>query len=86
MKKMLLLAMAMFLVGLLFGSVALSQGTTMNDGGTTIIEILRGPTIPASSGGPANLAPSGGPAILLPGAALVLGAGVLTYTILRRRT
>jgi hypothetical protein len=85
MKKMLLLAMAMFLVGLFFGSVALAQGTTMNDG-TTIIEILRGPTIPASSGGPANLAPSGGPAILLPGAALVLGAGVLTYTILRRRT
>jgi hypothetical protein len=46
MKKMLLLAMAMFLVGLFFGSVALAQGTTMYDGGTTIIEILRGPTGP----------------------------------------
>jgi hypothetical protein len=30
------------------------------------------------------LASSGGPWILLPAAALVLGTGVLTYTILRR--
>jgi hypothetical protein len=30
------------------------------------------------------LAPSGGLWILLPAAALVLGTGVLTYTILRR--
>ncbi len=28
---------------------------------------------------------SGGPAILLPAAALLLGSGVLTYAILRRR-
>jgi hypothetical protein len=85
MKKMLLLAMAMFLVGLFFGSVALAQGTTMYDGGTTIIEILRGPTGPwGGTIGP--LAPSGGPSILLPAAALLLGTGVLTYTILRRRT
>jgi hypothetical protein len=32
-----------------------------------------------------GLAPSGGPAILLPAAALLLGSGVLTYAILRRR-
>jgi hypothetical protein len=32
-----------------------------------------------------QLAPSGGPAILLPAAALLLGSGVLTYAILRRR-
>jgi len=36
-----------------------------------------------TTGGP--LAPSGGPAILLPAAALLLGSGVLTYAILRRR-
>ncbi len=31
-----------------------------------------------------QLPPSGGLAILLPAAALLLGAGVLTYTVLRR--
>jgi hypothetical protein len=31
------------------------------------------------------LPPSGGPAILLPAAALLVGSGVLTYAILRRR-
>jgi hypothetical protein len=36
-------------------------------------------------GGRGALAPSGGPAILLPAAALLLGSGVLTYAILRRR-
>jgi hypothetical protein len=34
---------------------------------------------------PAPLGPTGGPAILLPAAALLLGSGVLTYAILRRR-
>ena len=29
--------------------------------------------------------PTGGPAILLPAAALLLGSGILTYAILRRR-
>ncbi len=42
--------------------------------GTTIIE---GTAVP--------LPGSGGPAILLPAAALLLGSGVLTYAILRRR-
>jgi hypothetical protein len=31
------------------------------------------------------LAPSGGPSIILPAAALLLGSGILTYAILRRR-
>ncbi len=31
------------------------------------------------------LPPSGGPAILLPAAALLLGSGILTYAVLRRR-
>jgi hypothetical protein len=78
MKKMLLLAMAMFLVRPFFGSVTLAeplgQGTTMNYGTamldrTTMIQVL-----------------GGGPAILLPVAALMLGSGVLMYAILRRRT
>ena len=36
-----------------------------------------------TAGGP--LPSSGGPAILLPAAALLLGSGVLTYAVLRRR-
>ncbi len=32
------------------------------------------------------LAPSGGPDLLLPAAALLLGAGVLSYAVLRRTT
>jgi hypothetical protein len=33
----------------------------------------------------ADLPESGGPAILLPAAALLLGSGILTYAVLRRR-
>jgi len=75
MKKMLLLTMAMFLVGLFLGSVALAQQTTVMDA------IGVAPTTALTTG---PLAPSGGPWILLPAAALLLGTGVLTYTILRR--
>jgi hypothetical protein len=42
-------------------------------------------TTPMMETTPGALAPSGGPAILLPAAALLLGSGVLTYAILRRR-
>jgi hypothetical protein len=49
--------------------VALAQGT------------MASPTASPS----AKVPPSGGPAILLPAAALLLGSGVLTYAILRRR-
>ena len=34
---------------------------------------------------PGPLPPSGGPAILLPAIALLLGSGILTYVVLRRR-
>ena len=71
MRRMLLLAAATFLVGLLLGSVALAQGTEMT---ATVAETT-----------PGALTPSGGPSILLPAAALLLGSGVLTYAILRRR-
>jgi hypothetical protein len=37
------------------------------------------------SSGPQILADGGGPSILLPAAALLLGSGILTYVILRRR-
>ena len=40
---------------------------------------------PSPSPSPAPLPGSGGPSIVLPAAALLLGSGVLTYAILRRR-
>jgi hypothetical protein len=87
MKKMLLLAMAMFLVGLFFGSVALAQDATVFRGTTMIgVDVFGEKPPPSSQGTTGPLAPSGGPSILLPAAALLLGTGVLTYTILRRRT
>ena len=36
------------------------------------------------NGSPAPTPPTGGPALLLPVASLLLGSGILTYTILRR--
>jgi len=85
MKKTLLLTMAMFVVGLLLGSVALAQQITVMNGttfgGGDAIAIGGPPTTALTTGPPA---PSGGPWILLPIAALVLGTGVLTYTIFRR--
>jgi TRAP-type C4-dicarboxylate transport system permease small subunit len=40
----------------------------------------------SATGSPSpGVPPSGGPAILLPAAALLLGSGILTYAILRRR-
>ncbi len=39
----------------------------------------------SGSGSSGNLAESGGPAILLPAAFLLLGSGILTYAVLRRR-
>jgi hypothetical protein len=75
MKRMLLLTVATLLVGLLLGSVALAQeGTEM-----TAMTAMTAETTPGA------LAPSGGPAILLPAVALLLGTGVLTYAVLRRR-
>ena len=37
------------------------------------------------NGSPVPVPSSGGPAILLPAASLLLGSGILTYAILRRR-
>jgi hypothetical protein len=48
------------------------------------ITIINGKTyIPSAS--PAPVPPSGGPALVLPAAVLLLGSGILTYAILRRR-
>jgi hypothetical protein len=76
MKRAIFLATAALLVMLILAPVALAQETTPMGGETT-------PMMEETT--PGALAPSGGPAILLPAAALLLGSGVLTYAILRRR-
>ena len=71
MKRVILLVTMVALVAMLaLAPMALAQDTTMMTG----------------TGSPSPDVPkSGGPAILLPAAALLLGSGVLTYAILRRR-
>jgi hypothetical protein len=74
MKRAIFLATAALLLMLVFAPVAMAQETTMmmeETMGTTMMD--------------ADLPRSGGPAVLLPAAALLLGSGVLTYAILRRR-
>ena len=72
MKRAIVLVTAALLLMLVLAPAALAQGTTM-----------MGTTMGTTMGG--ALSPSGGPAILLPAAALLLGSGILTYAILRRR-
>jgi hypothetical protein len=74
MKRAIILATAALLVMLILapGPLAAKQHrTTMQQEQT-----------PAVGG---RLAPTGGPEIILPAAALLLGSGVMTYAILRRR-
>jgi len=74
MKRAILLATAALLAMLILAPMALAQGTTIFDFATNV------------GGSPApNIPPSGGPTILLPAASLLLGSGILTYAILRRR-
>ena len=61
--------------------MAMAQETTMM--GQTMMQTMMEGTM---TGGATGAIPeSGGPAILLPAAALLLGSGILTYAILRRR-
>ena len=75
MKRAIFLAMAALLAMLILVPMAMGQDMTAM---TTMAE----GTVPPSGGG---IPDSGGPAILLPAAALLLGSGILTYAILRRR-
>ena len=74
MKRAIFLAMAVLLAMLVLVPMAWAQDTTMMMASTMI-----------SGGEAGNIPKSGGPAILLPAAALLLGSGILTYAILRRR-
>jgi hypothetical protein len=70
MKRVIFLVMVALLAMLILGPMAVAQ---------TVMETAS----PTAS--PSAVPPSGGPSILLPAAALLLGSGILTYAILRRR-
>jgi len=71
MKRVIFLAMAALLAMMILVPMAVAQDTTM-------LQTVSGSPSP-------DIPESGGPAILLPAAALLLGSGILTYAILRRR-
>jgi hypothetical protein len=71
MKRTIFLVTIALVFMLMLAPVALAQETTMETTMETTAAVA--------------LASSGGPASLLPGAALLLGSGVLTYAIFRRR-
>jgi TRAP-type C4-dicarboxylate transport system permease small subunit len=75
MKRAIFLATAALLAMLILMPIAGAQETMMTVMEDTMVAGSPSPDIPAS----------GGPAILLPAAALLLGSGILTYAILRRR-
>jgi hypothetical protein len=71
MKRAIFLAMAALLAMLILVPMGVAQETTME--------------MTTAGSAAAGIPESGGPAILLPAAALLLGSGILTYAILRRR-
>jgi hypothetical protein len=80
-KRAIFLATAALLAMLVLTQMALAQDSTMIDGTT-----MFGTTVQFGGGVGGPLVPaSGGPSILLPAVALLLGSGILTYAILRRR-
>src|SRR5215210_5292010 len=82
-KRAIFLATAALLAMLILAPLALAQGK-FSEGDTVVV--IGGTTMlaPIATGGRPG-PPTGGPAILLPAAALLLGSGILTYAILRRR-
>ena len=68
-RRIVCLFVVALVAALVLAPVALAQDTVMQE------------TTP----GVGPLPESGGPAILLPAAALLLGSGILTYAVLRRR-
>ena len=83
MKRAIFLAMAALLAMLILVPMGVAQDTTMMT--TAMTMAMTTATATSAADGPLVPAASGGPAILLPAAALLLGSGILTYAILRRR-
>ena len=89
MKRIILLAMVAFMAMLVLAPMAMAQDTTMMMEETGMMMEETGMTMMEMTGAGQEtdngLPTSGGPAILLPAAALLVGSGILTYAILRRR-
>ena len=83
MKRAIFLATAALLLMLVLAPVALAQDTVMQD--TVVQQDTVTQDTMMEGTAPGDLPESGGPAILLPAAALLLGSGILTYAVLRRR-
>jgi hypothetical protein len=79
MKRAMFLATTALLAMLLLAPMAMAQGTTV------LIDFGTSTMCTGCDGSPVPIPSSGGSAILLPAAALLLGSGILTYAILRRR-
>ena len=84
MKRIILLAMVAFMAMLVLAPMAMAQDTTMMME-TTMMEGSMMEMTGSGQMDDSDLPSSGGPAILLPAAALLVGSGILTYAILRRR-
>jgi hypothetical protein len=91
MKRIILLAMVAFMAMLVLAPMAMAQDDTtmmMEDTGAMMMEETGMTMMEMTGAGQETdngLPTSGGPAILLPAAALLVGSGILTYAILRRR-
>jgi hypothetical protein len=83
MKRVVYLATAAIVAMLILMPMVMAQGTTQKAPQVTTktkIESTQQGPLP-SSGGPAIASPS----VLLPAAALLVGSGILTYAVVRRR-
>ena len=65
------------------GSTMMQNGSSM--GGSTMMTSGKGKKGQLKDTSGTGLPTSGGPALLLPAAALLLGSGILTFAVLRRR-
>jgi hypothetical protein len=88
-KRAIFLATVAFLAMLVLTPMAMSQQVDDfgSNGMATVVEktMVDGTTMVIYSDGTVEVPLSGGPAVLLPAASLLLGSGILTYAILRRR-
>ena len=79
MKRVLVLAVAALMTELVMASAAFAQEDTGMMAQTAMEQTVSG------QGAAGGLPASGGPAVLLPAAALLLGSGILTFAVLRRK-